>query len=275
MTTYTLDSPLVSIVNVTKKYGNKQVLSPINLTLRDLHCSDRNRVVGQVTCLLGPSGCGKSTLLRLIAGLEKPTTGDVFLDDDTVPVHAGQVGVIFQNYEMFRHRTVLGNLKIAGKMAGMTDSQANGRANEYLAMFGLSTCGDKYPAELSGGMRQRIAISRQLMSMDGPAAHPTRLLLMDEPFSALDPQLCRTTCRLIRQVADMDDARSIILVTHDLRSALTVSDHAWVMAHSDEGGKIVKDVSLAELEMAWDPEAFHSKAFLDMEAELQAEFATL
>lgn len=279
---YSRDEILLTIDNVTKKYGQTEVLSGVSAQIRDLHSTDAGRIVGQVVAFLGPSGVGKSQLLQIIAGLEPPTSGGVFLDGDKRAVRSGMVGVVFQRYPVWNHRKVLGNLMLAGELAGMTERGARARANEYLQMFDLSTDGDKYPAELSGGMQQRLAIARQLISLDGPCAREMRLLLMDEPFAALDPKNTRKVCKLIRSVADLNDKNTLVIVTHDLRAALSVADMVWVMGkdrdlagRSTSGGKIIREIDLVERGLTWHPDIELMPEFLSLEAELAQMFQTL
>lgn len=276
------DEVLLNIDHVSKSYGSKEVLSDVTVQIRDLHCSDATKVCGQVVAFLGPSGAGKSQLLQIIAGLEAPTSGNVFLDSEARPVRAGMVGVVFQRYPVWNHRRVLGNLQLAGELAGMTSKQALDRGQQYLDMFDLAGDAGKYPAELSGGMQQRLAIIRQLMSLDGPHAHDTRLLLMDEPFAALDIKNTRRACKLIRSVADLNDKTTIIVVTHDLRAALSVADTMWVMGKdrdaagkSISGGKIVREIDLVECGLTWSPDIYSMPEFLRLEADLAEMFQTL
>jgi ABC-type nitrate/sulfonate/bicarbonate transport system ATPase subunit len=272
MNTYSRTVPLLRIEGVTKNFGDHQVLGGVNTQILDLHCSVAERCVGQVVALLGPSGCGKTVLMKIIAGLDQPSSGAVYLNDDKTPVKAGMVGVVFQDYPMFRNRTVFGNLRLAGHMAGMTDDAARVNAINYLARFELDKDSEKYPAQLSGGMRQRVAICRQLISMDGPKSPPSRLLLMDEPFSALDPKNIRFTCKLLRGVADMSDRNTIVIVTHDMRAALSVADMIWVMGRSPSGSTIVREMDLAQDEFAWTEESYADKRFAVLETELTGMF---
>lgn len=279
---YSRDEVLLKIDNVTKRYGTKEVLSGVDVQIRDLHCSEAGRIVGQVVAFLGPSGTGKTQLLQIIAGLEAPTLGRVLLDGDQKPVHRGMVGMVFQRYPVWNHRRVMKNLTIPGELAGMSASSATSRATEYLEAFGIAADVHKFPGELSGGMQQRVAIIRQLMSMDGPKAHPTRLLLMDEPFSALDLNNTQKTCKVIRRVADMDDKTTVIVVTHDIRAALCVADTVWLMGRDRDaagcptsGGKIKREIDLAQMELAWHPELMHTPAFQEIEAEIAAAYRCL
>lgn len=267
---YTRDDILVKIDGVTKKFGNKFVLAKIDTEIRDLHCSDRGRVVGQCVGLVGASGSGKSTLLNIMAGLEPPTSGKVILDGSTEHVQAGQVGVVFQGYPIFHNRTVMGNLLLAAKMGGLSDKESSERASQYLEAFEIAASdGKRYPAELSGGMRQRCALIRQLLLMDGNK-QKTRLLLMDEPFSALDSHRVRKTCQTIRKVADSTDGTTVVVVTHDLRAALSICDLLWILKPTPTGSVIAKVMDRADSEMPWNAEAYDSEELRRCEMELGA-----
>jgi ABC-type nitrate/sulfonate/bicarbonate transport system ATPase subunit len=279
---YSRDDVLLRIDHVTKRYGDKEVLSDISAEVRDLHCSEAGRIVGQVLAIIGPSGVGKSQLIQIIAGLERPTIGGVFLAGDTHPVKPGSVGVVFQKYSVWNHRRVIGNLQVAGEMSGMTSKQAEERGRYYLDLFDLEGDAARYPAELSGGMQQRLALARQLMNLDGPRSHCSRLMLMDEPFAALDPKNTRKVCGLIRTVADLDDKNTLIVVTHDLRAALSAADLLWVMGRCRDvsgkpisGGKIVRELDLAQMGLTWHPDIYAMPEFMALESELSQMFQTL
>jgi NitT/TauT family transport system ATP-binding protein len=279
---YTRDEPLLTAANVTKRYGSVEAVSGLNFTLRDLHCSDQGRCVGQVCALLGPSGVGKTVCLRMLAGLEVPTSGTVTLDDDPKPVRAGMVGVVFQGYMLRHNRSVMSNLVVAAKLGGMKPADAETAARGYLEVFGLQNEGAKYPVELSGGMRQRVSIARSLIRMDGPNAPKMKVLLMDEPFSALDPNNTALTCQLIRKIADTGEKNTILVVTHDMRAALSVADMIYVLGRDRDangkpcsGGKIVREMDVANCEFSWHPDSHSSAAFIQTQAELSGMFATL
>lgn len=277
---YVRNEVLLSIEGVTQRYGSVEVLANIDVQIRNLQNSaDSNVVAGQVIAFLGPSGSGKTQLLRIIAGLQTPTTGHVLIDPDRKPIQRGMAGVVFQQYPLFEHRTVQSNLMMAGELAGMKSLKAESHAQELLSMFELENIGDKYPRQLSGGMRQRVAICQQLMNMDGQNQTHTRLMLMDEPFAALDPRNTNKTCKLIRKVADMNDTNTIIVVTHDLRAALSIADILWVMGRDRNeqgkvcsGGKIVKEYDLVNAGLTWHPEIDTLPAYAELERELSAMF---
>ena len=177
-TPYTLHGTLLSLQGVKKSYGDTQVLCDVNYEVKDVH---RNGVLqGQVVGLLGPSGVGKSTLLRIIAGLEAPDSGKILIGPQQLPTRAGQVGVVAQNYPLFEDRSVMDNLLLGGRQGGLSRSDAQKKAMEILERFGLSHRANVYPMQLSGGQRQRAAIAQQLLCS-------SHLLILDEPFSGLDP----------------------------------------------------------------------------------------
>jgi len=280
---YTRDEVLLHIENVSQKYEDKVVLENLSIKIHNLHATDAAVTAGQVVGFLGPSGCGKTQLLRIISGLQRPTTGEVFIDADKKRMRKGMCGVVFQTYPLFLHRTVMGNLLLAGSMAGMTHAEAMNTANELLATFELEGSAEKFPGELSGGMQQRVAICQQLINMDSKLGHTdTRLMLLDEPFAALDPRNTFKTCKLLRKVADMHDLNTIVVVTHDIRAALSVSDVLWIMGRDrDEngkvcsGGKIIQELDLVNQGLTWHPEVESLPAFIKLNKDINELFHIL
>ena len=209
----------IQIEGIHKSFGNTQVLHDINLDLPS----------GQLVGLLGPSGSGKTTLLRIIAGLEHANGGRIrFNGSDVTDLHARdrKVGFVFQNYALFRHMTVFDNiafgLTIMPKAERPTKADIKRRVGDLLEMIQLSHVADRFPAQLSGGQRQRVALARSL------AVEP-RVLLLDEPFGALDAQVRKELRRWLRRLHDELHFTSIF-VTHDQEEALDVSDQVVVMS---------------------------------------------
>lgn len=183
-------------------------------------------VAGSCTAVLGPSGSGKSTLLRIIAGLEEPDAGAVRIGGrDVAGVEAERrgVGMVFQRSLLFPHLTVLDNVAFSDRVSGMSRSAARSRARDYLDMVQLQGFGDRRVGELSGGQEQRVAIARAL------AAEPA-VLLLDEPFSALDPALRSDMHDLLEQVRE-SISPTIVLVTHDREEAARASDRIALLEH--------------------------------------------
>ena len=213
---------LLDVEEVCLKLGDNQILEKVCFQVKD-----RVRpglVTGQVVGLLGPSGVGKTRLIRLIAGLDRPDSGTI-TGIHKQPLKEGAVGVVFQDYPLLRHHTVLGNMMVAGIANGLPRAEARTRARALLDRFGLGERLGFFPAQLSGGQRQRVAIAQQMMSQK-------QLLLMDEPFSGLDPVTLGEVSKLIVEVANMDELNTVVVVTHDVRSALAVSDTVFMLGRN-------------------------------------------
>src|SRR5439155_2346249 len=149
-------------------------------------------------------------------------SGTVMIEKEGRPVERGMVGVVAQNYPLFEHRTVMGNLAVAGRQADMSGKEAHGRAVALLERFGLQDQGRKYPAQLSGGQRQRVAITQQFMCSE-------HFLLMDEPFSGLDLVAVDRLCEFLSEMALSDELKTFIVVTHDIAAALEIADTIWLL----------------------------------------------
>ena len=263
---------LLSIEGVHLSFGDRVVLRDVNAEIRDLHRPGVEQ--GQVVSLLGPSGVGKTQLFRILAGLSEPSSGAVRITDKRVPVKAGMVGVVDQHYTLFRHRTVGDNLTIAARQGGMEPGEARDRARALLDRFQLADRWDEWPDRLSGGQRQRVAIAQQLLCSE-------HFLLMDEPFSGLDPNMLAEVCRLIGEVATMDELRTIIVVTHDVASALTISDTVWLLGRDRidgeavPGARVQREYDLIERGITWQPEVDQLPAFRDLLREIKERFRAL
>jgi NitT/TauT family transport system ATP-binding protein len=218
--TYELKETLLTLSNVCLSLGQHPILKDVCAQVRNV--TRPGVLQGQVVAVLGPSGVGKTQLLRLLSGLIQPDRGRVLLGPEQQPVVRGQVGVVAQTYPLFEHRTLLQNLVVAARQHGLSTAEARQLGCGMLERFGLAEQAACYPATLSGGQRQRAAIAQQLL-------HPKPLLLMDEPFSGLDPLMVREVCRLINEVARRDEQLTILLVTHDICAALAVADTLWLL----------------------------------------------
>ena len=208
----------IQVKNIEKHFGAFHALNNISLDFPD----------GQLVALLGPSGCGKTTLLRIIAGLESADGGQVILEgEDATNVHVREreVGFVFQHYALFRHMTVFDNiafgLRVRPRATRPSEAEIKKRVTRLLDLVQLGFLADRYPAQLSGGQRQRIALARAL------AVEP-RVLLLDEPFGALDAKVRKELRRWLRTLHDELHITSIF-VTHDQEEALEVADQIIVM----------------------------------------------
>ena len=201
--------------NVTKRFGDFVALDDVSITAES----------GSLTALLGPSGSGKSTLLRVIAGLEVPDAGDVFISGKEATAVAPQkrgVGFVFQHYAPFKHMTVRENVAFALKIRHRPKAEVRARVDELLELVQLTGLDRRYPAQLSGGQRQRMALARAL-------APEPEVLLLDEPFGALDARVRKELRRWLRRLHE-ETHTTTILVTHDQEEAMEVADEVVLMA---------------------------------------------
>jgi sulfate transport system ATP-binding protein len=206
----------IKIENVSKRFGDFQALEPVNLEVK----------TGSLVALLGPSGSGKSTLLRVIAGLEHPDTGSVYLSAREATyqkVQERNVGFVFQHYALFKHLTVRKNVAFALELQKWPKERVKNRVDTLLDLIQLSGLGDRYPAQLSGGQRQRVALARAL------AIEP-QVLLLDEPFGALDAKVRKDLRDWLRRLHDEVHVTTVF-VTHDQEEAMEIADEIVVMSH--------------------------------------------
>jgi NitT/TauT family transport system ATP-binding protein len=177
---------------------------------------------GEVVCVLGASGCGKSTLLNIFAGFTEPTAGQVFLRGEPITGVEPRCGMVFQSYALFPWKTVRGNVEFGLKMKGVPSAERRRIAARFIEMVKLGGFEDHYPAELSGGMQQRVTLARIL------AADP-EVLLMDEPFAALDAMTRQVMQEELLRIHD-ESRKTIVFITHSIDEALILSDRLVVMS---------------------------------------------
>lgn len=272
---YILAEGLLHVDKLNLSYGQKLILRDVDLQIKNIVRPNMNQ--GQVVALLGPSGVGKTQLFRCIAGLHKPTGGRVVLGDPTADgqaskvlpvVKAGDVGVVFQNYPLLKHRTIWSNLKLAASRHGVNDEHID----KLLTRFNLMDKKKQYPHELSGGQRQRIAIIQQMLCN-------THFILMDEPFSGLDVKMKHEVCRFIQEVAEVDELNTTIFTTHDIETACMIADTVWVMGYDKDqngqnipGARVVQTFNLIERGLAWNPQALSHPNFIPTVREIMALF---
>jgi len=221
-----LDENIIVIKNLSKHFGSVKAVRNVNLTVKS----------GDVIVIVGPSGSGKSTLLRCINHLERPTKGDIWIDgthlndhDTNINKVRAEVGMVFQQFNLFPHLTVLENVKLAQKTVRKRgDSEAEKVAMEQLEKVGIPEQADKYPAQLSGGQQQRVAIARSL-SMD------PKIMLFDEPTSALDPEMIKEVLDVMLDLAK--GGMTMVVVTHEMGFARAAADKVVFMDY----GQVIEE----------------------------------
>ena len=207
---------MIRIENLTKSFGDNVVLRGISENIRQ----------NEVVCVIGPSGSGKSTFLRCLNRLETPTEGEIYLDDvliedSNINEVRTKMGMVFQNFNLFPHKTVLDNITLAPvKVKKVAKSQAEAEAVELLAKVGLADKKDSSPDELSGGQKQRVAIARAL-------AMKPEVMLFDEPTSALDPEMVGEVLEVMRELAV--NGMTMVIVTHEMGFAREVANRIFFM----------------------------------------------
>ncbi len=212
-------TPRIRVTGLEKSFGAVKAIDGVSFDVAP----------GELIALLGPSGCGKTTTLRCIGGYDTPSAGDIEIAGRRVndlPLHRRDIGMVFQSYALFPHKTVEDNVGFALKMKGVTRPARRQQVGEALELVGMSGFGARYPAQLSGGQRQRIALARAII-------HRPAVLLLDEPLANLDRKLRETMRHEIRRVQNAVSI-STILVTHDQEEALVMADRVAVM----DGGRI-------------------------------------
>ncbi len=210
--------PIIQIRNVTKRFGKMVAVDDVSLDI----------MAGEFFVLLGPSGCGKTTLLRMIAGFELPTEGQILIDGQDmagIPPNKRPVNMVFQSYAVFPHLNVTDNVGYGLKIAGVSRADIKTRVEELLELVKLGGFGDRMPDQMSGGQRQRVALARSLVMRP-------KVLLLDEPLSALDAKL---RAQMQFELADLQDKVGItfVTVTHDQDEALSMASRVAVINKGD------------------------------------------
>ncbi|MBI4854678.1 MAG: amino acid ABC transporter ATP-binding protein [Acidobacteria bacterium] len=265
--------PLLTVDNVCKDFSlNDGKKFPV---LKNLSFSIKNiQNKPQIVSILGPSGIGKTTILRIIAALERPTSGHILITEDEPnkmrDVKLGDVGVVFQKYPLFDDLSVLDNLVQPGiRIAKLDAKVAREQALQYLDKFELFKQSLYWPVQLSGGQRQRVAILQQLMTNK-------HFIILDEPFSGLDPVSITNVINLIKNIANQHTLNTFIIITHDITSALTVSDTIYLLGREvDEkgealpGARIMKEYDLISEGLAYLPDIEEKARFAEIRKEIK------
>ncbi len=235
--------------NITMTFHTRRGESVTAVDNLSLYVGDREFI-----SIVGPSGCGKSTLLRVVAGLIRPDEGSVLLDGQPIRGPGADRGMVFQTYTLFPWLTVQGNVEYGPRLKGIPSGERKAIAQRHIAAVGLNGFENSYPKELSGGMMQRVAIARAL-------ANDPKVLLMDEPFGALDAQT-RSIMQEMLVTLWQDTPKTILFITHDIDEALFLSDRVYVMTARPGRVKLMLPVELPRprtLEMTTTPEFIEQK----------------
>jgi polar amino acid transport system ATP-binding protein len=241
-----MEQSLLELKHIQKSYGDAVILDDFNLTVQK----------GEVIVIIGPSGCGKSTLLRCINGLEDIQGGEILLDeepvrrqDKNISQMRQKIGMVFQSYDLFPHKTILENVMLAPlKVQKRKRDQVEKEALELLGRVGLADRRDDFPRQLSGGQKQRVAIVRALIM------HP-EILLLDEITAALDPEMVREVLEVVLSLAKAGS--TMLIVTHEMAFARAIADRVLFLEH----GKIVEESRKAK-EFFQEPSTDRARAFL-------------
>jgi NitT/TauT family transport system ATP-binding protein len=229
-----------------------EALHDINLSIKE----------NEFICFIGPSGCGKTTLLRIIAGLDEPTSGAVYLKGEAITGPGPERGMVFQEYSLFPWRTVLDNIAFGPQLKGVSKEERYEKARLYLRMVGLERFEESYPHELSGGMKQRVAIARALVN--DPLA-----LLMDEPFGALDAQTRNVMQSELLRIWN-EERKTIVFVTHSVDEAIYLGDRIMIMSTRPGRIKDIIDLDLPRPRNRTSPEVnrIRDRVLCDLRSEI-------
>lgn len=273
MSAYERKEPLLLDVNVElfEYCPGQPILRNIRQQVLNIVRPDVNQ--GQVLAILGPSGIGKSTLFELIAGLRVPTKGTVQAYSPAlkalVPVSPHLIGMVYQTYDLYPFLKVRSQLELGAKKGGETGTALREKVDYYLDHFRLRDHASKFPNELSGGQRQRLAIAQQLLCS-------STVLLMDEPFSGLDPLMKAKISELIASVAQLDELRTIVIVSHDIEPTLAISDTVWLMGKNADGSaSIVETIDMIERGFTWRKDVRADRDFQQLVFEVSERFQAL
>ena len=270
---YELKETLLKADNISLNLNGNQILKGVNVEIKNIVRPGVQQ--GQVVGFLGPSGIGKSKFSEILAGVLQPNSGSVMIGEDQHPVSIGSVGFVQQKYPLFDHRTVLGNLEVIGNLRIKDKAVRKERIESFLNRFNLWQHRNKYPAQLSGGMRQRLAIGQALLSSEN-------FLIMDEPFSGLDINMIGEVSSFIKELTTMSELLTIIIISHDITATASIADTLWVMGRDrDQNGNVIPgshikyNYNLVEMDLAWHENINTNPKFLSLTSEIKGLFKSL
>jgi len=262
MTNHIKAEVILQAEDIHLSYDDKIILRDINFNIKNI--IRPGMFQGQVVSLIGRSGIGKTQLFKILSGLQQPTSGNVFIHHDK-KVKAGDMGVIFQSYYLFEWRTIMQSLMMAAKQNSALKGKEKEAIKTYADNFSLTDHLNKYPEQLSGGQRQRVSIIQQLLK-------GSDFLLLDEPFSGLDVCVLDKVVDLLLQVSISDELKTLIIVSHDIETAVAISDTVFILG--EEAGKpgatIKKEIDLIARDLAWQKDIKKEKTFVETVDEIKA-----
>jgi polar amino acid transport system ATP-binding protein/sulfate transport system ATP-binding protein/NitT/TauT family transport system ATP-binding protein len=276
MTTYSKKEVLLRVEDVSLSYDRACILRDIRFCIRDIVRPGLQQ--GQVVSLVGRSGIGKTQLFRLLSGLRRPDTGSIAIrerlpvekGDGSIElyqermVQPGDMGVIFQNYYLFGWRTVRQSLLLAARRNKDLAGREEDAIRQYTQRFDIEDVLHRYPAQLSGGQQQRVSIIQQLLK-------GSDFLLLDEPFSGLDVCMLDKVVELLLQVSLSDELKTLIIVSHDIVTAVAISDTVFILGRQAglAGSTIVREIDLMERGLAWQKGVREEKVFAETVREIK------
>jgi ABC-type nitrate/sulfonate/bicarbonate transport system ATPase subunit len=261
MTNHIKAEVILQAEDINLSYDDKVILRDINFNIKNI--IRPGMLQGQVVSLIGRSGIGKTQLFKILSGLQQPTSGNVFIHQDK-KVKAGDMGVIFQSYYLFEWRTIMQSLMMAAKQNSALKGKEKEAIKTYADNFNLTDHLNKYPDQLSGGQRQRVSIIQQLLK-------GSDFLLLDEPFSGLDVCVLDKVVDLLLQVSISDELKTLIIVSHDIETAVAISDTVFILGEEEgkPGATIKKEIDLIARDLAWQKEIKKEKAFAETVEEIK------
>src|SRR3954469_7744108 len=261
MTAHIKAEVLLKAENVNLALCGKPILRDINFSIKNI--IRPGILQGQVVTLIGRSGIGKTQLFRILSGLQEPSSGRITINQDQT-VKAGDMGVIFQNYYLFEWRTIYASMMLAARQNTALQGSEKEAIEKYVTEFGLKDILFRYPGQLSGGQRQRVSIIQQLLK-------GSVFLFLDEPFSGLDVCMLDKVVDLLLQVSLSDELKTLIIVSHDIATAVAISDTVFILGNEDAkpGATIKKEIDLIERDLAWQKDIKTKPEFIETVEEIK------